>query len=227
MKPKTLLGLQNGWGGAAGIVLLLAFGLFVLFISVADLREAARVEPEERDCTSWMEDPSGARWVTLVGCQLDLPEAASRRWKGWGALKDGGVSTGRYLELFIPLYAGQAPLDPPRAVLATSDQALLAFMDSIERLPPDQVQAYLKVNAAAVETLLQPKTLTGYVEPVKSLAARSALTVLTADDAVVLEQGRQPPRASALFGLLVGLLAVAKAVRSMHLRSLVERDPTL
>lgn len=227
MNLKRLLGAENGWGGAVGTLLLLGFGSFILFVSVADLREAARIKPEERGCTEWLADPSGPRWVTLVGCKLDLSEAASRRWKGWRSLKDGGVSGQHYLELFVPLFAGPAPVDPPRGVLATTDKALLALMDGIDRLPPEQVAGYLQENAATLQALLEPKTLTGYVEPMKSLAARSALGVIAAEDAVVLEQGRQPPRANALFGLLAGLLAVALGVRSVFLRYLVERDSTL
>ena len=225
MTLKRMLGAENGWGGAMGTVLLLGFGLFVLFISVADLREAARIKPVERGCTEWLADPSGARWVTLSGCKLDLTEAASRKWKGWRSLRDGGVSGEHYMELFIPLFTGDEPVVPPRGVVATTDKELLTLMDGIDRLAnPDEVEAYLQLNQAAIDKLLEPRTLTGYVEPVKSVAARSALGVLTADDAVVLEQGRQPPRMNALFGLVVGLIAVALVVRSMFMRYLVDRE---
>lgn len=225
MTLKRMLGAENGWGGAMGTVLLLGFGLFVLFISVADLREAARIRPVERGCTEWLADPSGARWVTLSGCKLDLTEAASRKWKGWRSLRDGGVSGEHYMELFIPLFTGDEPVVPPRGVVATTDKELLTLMDGIDRLAnPDEVEAYLQLNQAAIDKLLEPRTLTGYVEPVKSVAARSALGVLTADDAVVLEQGRQPPRMNALFGLVVGLIAVALVVRSMFMRYLVDRE---
>lgn len=225
MTLKRMLGAENGWGGAMGTVLLLGFGLFVLFISVADLREAARIKPVERGCTEWLADPSGARWVTLSGCKLDLTEAASRKWKGWRSLRDGGVSGEHYMELFIPLFTGDEPVVPPRGVVATTDKELLTLMDGIDRLAnPDEVDAYLQLNQAAIDKLLEPRTLTGYVEPVKSVAARSALGVLTADDAVVLEQGRQPPRMNALFGLVVGLIAVALVVRSMFMRYLVDRE---
>jgi hypothetical protein len=228
MKLKQLLGADNGWGGAMGTLLLLGFGLFILFVSVADLKEASRIKPEERGCEEWLADSSGARWVTLVGCKLDLSEAASRKWKGWRSTKDGGLSGQHYMELFIPIFTGEAPSGPPRAVLASTDADLLALMDGIDRLgSPEEVEAYLQGNGATLEKLLEPKTLTGYVEPVKSVSSRSALGVLTADDAVVLEQGRQPPRANALFGLVIGLIAVALVVRSMFLRYLVDRDSTL
>ena len=83
---KRWLG-TDGWGAVMGTLLLLGFGLFVIFISAADLREAARTEPVERTCASWLADPSGARWIRLSGCRLDLAEAASRRWKGWRSVK--------------------------------------------------------------------------------------------------------------------------------------------
>lgn len=224
---KRLLGAEDGWGAATGTLLLLGFGLFVLFVSVADLREAARLKPEERSCESWLADPSGAKWVTLVGCKLDLGEAASRKWKGWRSVKDGGVVGAKYLELFVPLYAGSTTSDRPRAVLATTDKELLALLDAIDQVPPEEVGGFLQAHRADFEKLLEPKTLTGYVEPVKSLAARTALDTLSDDGAVVLEQGRQPARMNAVFGLLVGLVCVALAVRTIGRRFLVERDSTL
>jgi len=220
---RKLLGLDDGWGAAAGTLLLIGFGCFVLFISVADLREAARVKPEERSCESWLKDPSGPRWVSLKGCQLDLPAAASRKWKGWRSVLDGGVSGERYLELFVPIYVG-APSEEPRAVLATSNPELLALVDGIDAVPPNEVDAYLEGHQGAFRTQLSPETLTGYVEPVKSLASRSALGLLMAEDAVVLEQGREPPRANALFGLLMGLVCIALGVRSLARRWLVLRE---
>lgn len=228
MKLKRLLGAENGWGGAMGTLLMLGFGLFVLFISVADLREASRIKPVERGCTEWLADPSGARWVSLVGCKLDLTEAASRKWKGSRSMRDGGVSGEHSMELLIPIFVGDAPVSPLRGVVATTDKELLTLMDGIDRLgSPEEVEAYLAINKATMEKFLEPKTLTGYVEPVKSVAAWSALGVITAEDAVVLEQGRQPPRMNALFGLIVGLIAVALVVRSMFMRYLVDRDASL
>lgn len=203
MHLKRLLGAEHGWGGATGTLLLLGFGLAILFISVAGLREASRLAPEERGCAAWLADPSGARWVRLVGCKLDL-----------GARPRGGGS-------FIPLFAGDAPSAPVRAVLAPSDSDLLALMDGLDRVGSEQeAQAYLVANAARLE----PKTLSGYVVPVKSGAA---LGVSASEDAVVLAQGKQPPRGNTLVGLVVGLIAVALVVRSLFLRYLVERDSSL
>ena len=168
MNLKRLLGAEHGWGGAMGTVLLLGAGLFVLLVSVAELQEASRLKPEERGCTAWLADPSGAKWVTLVGCRLDVSNATV------------GLSRGT-AEYSIPLFTGDAPPKPPRAVVLT--------------LEPE------------------PKTLTGYVEKV--------------DGQLVLRHGKQPPRLNVLLGLVMGLIAVALAVRSMFLRYLVDRDSAL
>ena len=133
MNLKRLLGAENGWGGAAGTLLLLVAGLGILLFSVADLSEASRLKPVERGCAEWLKDSSGAKWVTLVGCKLEV---------------DGGVVLGE-------------------------------------------------------------GSVTGYVE------------------SGVLTPGAQPPRKNVLVGLIVGLIAVALAVRSMFMRYLVERDSTL
>jgi hypothetical protein len=224
---RRLLGIDSvGWGAAAGTLLLLGFGLFVLFVSIADLREAARIAPEKRTCASWLKDPSGPRWVELSGCKLDLASAASRKWKGWLSVRDGGVTGAKYLELFIPIVADQ-PIDPPVAVLATQNTELLALVDGIDAVPPEEVGAYLEAHGDAFRAALEPEKLTGYVEPVKSLASRTALAAITAENAVVLEQNKQPPRANAVFGVVVGLFCIAMAVRTMGRRYLVERDDSM
>lgn len=228
MNWKRLLGAEDGWGSAAGLLLLLGFGLFVLFMSVADLREAARTAPVERDCAEWLADPSGPRWVKLSGCKLDLGAAATRRWRGFVSVKDGGVSGQRFLELFVPIGVDVTSDEAPRAVLATTDKALLDQVNAIDRLPKEQVGPYLDEHQDELEALISPAVLTGYVEPVKSFASRSALGTLdAAEGAVVLEQNRQPPRANALFGLLLGLAFVALAVRMVARRLLVDRDSAL
>ena len=192
MKLKRLLGAENGWGGAAGTLLLLGFGLFVLFVSVADLREASRVQPAERGCAEWLADSSGPRWVTLTDCKLNLSGA-----RGEGALR------------FVPLYVG-TPAPVPRAVLATSDAELIAVIDGAAGLGKDEASAFLQSHGAT----LQPR-LTGYVASAKR------------EDAVVLQQGKQPQRLQTVFGMLVGLVAIALVVRSMFMRYLVDRDGTL
>ncbi len=134
MNLKRLLGAENGWGGAAGTVLLLVAGLSLLLFSVAGLSEASRLKPVERGCSEWLKDSSGPRWVTLVGCKAEA---------------DGGVSL-----------AGEG-------------------------------------------------SVTGCFE------------------GGVFAPGAQPPRKNVLVGLIVGLIAVALAVRSMFMRYLVERDSSL
>ena len=155
MKLKRLLGAENGWGGALGTLLLLGFGLALLLFSVAGLRDASRLAPEERGCNAWLTNPSGVRWVTLVGCNLTAPA------------QEGGV--------LIPL--------GPGAMLATSGEAVV-----------------------------DGGVLTGWVE--------------RRNGQVVLEQGRQPPRKDVVLGMLVGVVAVAMAVRSMFMRYLVDREST-
>lgn len=153
MKLKRLLGAENGWGGAMGTLLLLGSGLALLLFSVAGLRDASRLKPEERGCNGWLADPSGVRWVTLIGCNVSAPA------------QDGGV--------LIPL--------GPGAMLATSGEAVL-----------------------------DGGALTGWVE--------------RSNGQVVLRQGRQPARKDVVLGMLVGLVAVALAVRSMFMRYLVDRE---
>lgn len=168
MNLKRLLGAEHGWGAAMGTVLLLGAGLFILLLSVGELQEASRLKPEERGCAAWLADPSGAKWVTLVGCKLDVSNATVR-------------TTRDLTEHFIPLFTGDVPPTPPRAVVLT--------------LEPE------------------PKTLTGYAEKV--------------DGQLVLQHGKPPPRLNVLLGLVMGLVAVALAVRSMFLRYLIDRDSAL
>lgn len=223
---RRLFGTE-GWGAATGVMLLVGFGVFVLFVSLADLREAARVKPEVRSCEAWLQDPSGARWVTLTGCKLDLSAAASRKWKGWISVRDGGTSGARFLELYIPIAAHVGDALPPKGVLATTDAKLLALVDGMDGIKPEDVEAYLSAHEAEFQTLLNPPDLTGYVEPLKSMSSRTALGELAAADAVVLEQGREPARANSLFGLVVGLVCIALGVRSVGRRLLIDRDSSL
>lgn len=172
MKLKRLLGAETGWGGAMGTLLLLGSGLVLLFISVGGMPEASRLEPEARGCAAWLADPSGARWVTVVGCQLDLSGM------GFESTADGGV--------LVPLVS---PGSTGRALLATSDAELIRLKDGFDG------------------------GLTGMVK--------------VAGGAVTLEHGQQPRRGNVLLGLVLGLIAVALAVRSMFMRYLVERDSTV
>ena len=134
MNLKRLLGADNGWGGAAGTLLLLVAGLSLLLFSVAGLSEASRLKPVERGCSEWLKDSSGPKWVTLVGCKAEA---------------DGGVA----------------------------------------------------------------------------LAGEGAVT--GSFEGGVFAPGAQPARKNVLVGLVVGLIAVALAVRSIFRRYLVERDGSL
>lgn len=163
MKLKRLLGAEHGWGAASGTLLLLGFGLALLFYSVAGLAEASRLKPEERGCAAWLADSSGPRWVKLVGCKLELSSPT---------VIDGGV--------FIQMGAG--------GVLVSTDQQFRALLDGGAEGP-----------------------ITGYAST----------------GGPRLEQGKQPPRLQTLFGLVVGLIAVALTVRSMFVRYLVDRDSSL
>jgi hypothetical protein len=205
--------------------MLLGLGMYLLFISVSDLQEAARLAPVVRPCNDWLQAPEGPRWVTLTGCKLNLEQAASRKWKGWRSVRDGGVSGEKLLELYVPfLSEGQSATTPVHALLATTDVRLIQFLTDLEPLSPAEIEKTMDLRSAELELLLNPPELTGYVEPVPSMGARSAMRVLTAEDAVVLEQGRDPPRANAVFGLVVGLVCVALGLRPMFRRMMVERD---
>ena len=121
MKLKRLLGAEHGWGGATGTLLLLVAGLFILLFSVADLQEAARLEPQERGCAAWLADSSGAKWVTLVSCKLDVSNATLRM-------------SGNTTEYLIPLFSGDAPTTPPRAVVLSLEKepkSLTGYVETV------------------------------------------------------------------------------------------------
>lgn len=135
MKLKRLLGAENGWGGAAGTLLLLGFGGFFLVMSVVELRDAARLKPEERACAEWLTNSSGAKWVTLTGCKLDVAQARA---------EDGRV--------IVPIVGG--------GLMSTTDTELIALRDALAALGPEEAKTFLSTHGAAAE----PKSLTGYVE---------------------------------------------------------------
>lgn len=195
-----------------GTVLLLAVGVGLIDLSARDLREALHWRPRELTCEQWLGSPLEARWVSLSGCRLDLASAASRTWKGWAPPVDGGVRGGRTLELFLPISASEVRETPPRAVVATTDSELLGVIDALARVSPAEVDAFVEAHRATLEGKLKPERLVGYVEPVASLASRSALKTLVLEGAVVLEQGREPARANAVFGALVGLVMLLAAL---------------
>jgi hypothetical protein len=203
---RALLGDHGTPSGLLTRFLILLSGAAVVVMSALDLREAARFSPQQLTCAQWLAAPNDARWVSLTGCHLDLELASSRLWKGlWFSPSPDGGSRARLLELFVPLSSTDAHELPVRAVVATSDPALLALLDEVLRLDVSQVAGFLDQHRAELQASVQPAVLTGYVEPVASLASRSALTTIGAPGAAVLQQGREPPRANGLFGVLLGL----------------------
>lgn len=185
MKLKRLLGAENGWGGAAGTLLLLVFGAFFLVVNIAGLSDAARVKPVERPCAEWLTNSSGVKWVTLTGCKLDVTQARAEN--------------GRVL---VPIYVDGMT---SRATLSSTDTELIALKDSVAALSAEDAKAFMATHGAAAE----PKAISGYFE------------------SDVLMQDKQPERGKTVFGLIVGLVAIALVVRTLFMRFLVERDSTL
>ncbi len=208
-KAKRILIGDGGLAATIGTLVFIGVGLAFVSMGLADLTEALRTQPVPQDCREFLAAPgSTARWVSLSGCRLDLPLAATRRWKAWrpGQPRDGGAS-GKTLELFIPLSAKDAPpAERPSAIVATTDKRLLELMDTLQRLEsPEQVEAFIVEHQAELEQPLAPQTLVGYVEPIASIASHAALGVLTAQGAVVLEQGRQPARLNSVWSVMMGM----------------------
>lgn len=96
MKLVTrLLGAQNGWGGALGLLLLLGGGLVFLAIGVMGLNEAARVAPVELECATVAAATSPPKWVRVVRCARDgLQLAPGLTLKPRGVEATGDAFTG-------------------------------------------------------------------------------------------------------------------------------------
>ncbi len=215
---------DGGPGAMIGTVLLLAVGLVLTYSGVQDIRTAVATAPVTMKCADFVAKPSSARWVILEGCRLDLNAATTRRWKGWWSRTDGGASN-RHLELFIPISPlGTAQPERPTVVLSTMDSQLLGLVETLDRLPPDQVDAWVDAKAVEIEALLAPKQLRGSVAPIRSTGSRPALAEMMADDAVVIEQGREPKRLDALCSLLGGLAVMLFAFWPMARRFQLERE---
>jgi hypothetical protein len=201
-----------GLRGLLRTALALVVAWLILDFSAADLREALRLDPVPLTCRDWLSRPSQARWVALSGCRLDLQQAASRNYRGFLPMVDGGRAPVKFLELFLPLSGQDQRELPLRAVVATSDPALLASLEELAQLPVGQVNAFLDAHRLELEAHLTPARLVGYVDPVPSWGARQALRSLEAPDALVLQEGREPTRANAFVGLVVGLGLVVSAL---------------
>jgi hypothetical protein len=215
----------DGGGGAfIGTLLLLGVGLALTFSAIQDIRVAVESAPRRMTCSDFLANPGAARWVLLEGCRLDLNAATTRRWKGWFGGADGGTPA-RHLELYIPLSAlGTTQPEVPKVVLATMDPVLLTLVETLDRTPPEQVEAFIDAKAKEIEAVLAPKELRASVAPVAPTGSRPALAQMMAPDAVVLEQGREPKRAEALCSLLLGLGVMLFAFWPMARRFQLERE---
>lgn len=214
-----LFGSRPGLATAVGPWLIALVGIGFIWLGLSDVTQALRTHPADGTCAEFLAHPDqGPRWVRLTGCRIDLPAAATRRWTGWWPSRDGGA-TGKTLELFIPLSAiGQPLAEPPQAVVATTDKRLLELVDEVQRLETfEKVDAFIIEHQAELESTLAPQYLTGYIESVPSSASNTALGVMTAPNAVVLEQGREPQRLNSvcmlLFGLAVALWGLMPVIR--------------
>lgn len=221
---RVLLG-DGGTGALVGTLALLSVGVALTYSAIADMRLAVETAPKRLSCADFVANPSQARWVVLEGCRLDLNAATTRRWKGWWS-KAGDAGTGaRHLELFIPVSPlGTTQPERPRVVLATMDPELLLLVETLDRLPPEQVDAWVDAKAKEIEAVLAPKEVRAAVAPVTSSGSRAALAQMVTDDAVVLEQGREPKRAEALCSLLAGLGVALFAFWPIARRLQLERE---
>lgn len=221
---RVLMGDDGGIGALVGTVLLLGVGVVLTFTAVQDIRVAVASAPKRIACADFVENPTQAKWVVLEGCRLDLNYATSRRWKGWFNRADAG-STARYLELFIPVSPlGTKQPETPTVVLATTDSTLLQLVEALDRIPPEQIDAFVDAKSVELEALLAPKELRGSVAPIKSTGSRPALAQMAAENAVVIEQGREPKRAEALCTLLMGLGVMLFAFWPVARRFQLERE---
>lgn len=119
---KRLLGVEDGWGGAIGLLMLLGFGLVFVGIGAANLGEASQRAPVELTCDELVATPRPPKWVRVVKCRpeghvlapgLVLEGAAPEGDTFTGMLEAGGPSLvlhhGRAperLKLLTPLFVG-------------------------------------------------------------------------------------------------------------------------
>lgn len=220
---RTIVG-DGGNGALVGFLLLTGVGIALTYSAISDIQLAVETTPTRLSCADFIANPKQARWVILEGCRLDLNAATTRRWKGWWRPADGGTNA-RHLELFIPISPlGTEQPERPRVVLATTDTTLLALVEMLDRIPTDQLDAFVNAKASEIEAVLAPKELRAAVAPVTSSGSRAALAQMMVDDAVVLEQGREPNRVGALCTLLMGLGVLLFAFWPVARRLQLERE---
>ncbi|MGV3625026.1 MAG: hypothetical protein ACO1OB_29670 [Archangium sp.] len=98
---RRLLGIDDGWGAAIGLLLLLGFGLVFTGIGAANMNEASLRAPVELDCATLAASTTPPKWVRVINCDPIPP----------GLRIDGDGFTGmveREGELNV-LHAGRAP----------------------------------------------------------------------------------------------------------------------
>ena len=98
---RRLLGIDDGWGGAIGLLLLLGFGLVFVGIGAANMSEASLRAPIELDCTTLASSTKPPRWVRVVNCE-PVPSGLRIDGEGFTGMvdRDGGV---------LVLHAGKGP----------------------------------------------------------------------------------------------------------------------
>lgn len=207
----------GGVGAKLGTVLMLGLGAGLVGVSATDAREVFRGGPLALSCAEFVEHPlERARWVSLSGCRLDLPAAASRRWKGWAPLKaDAGVGSKqpRTMELYLPLApVGAESGTATPVIVASKDPALLQLADQLAALRPEEAVRWIDAHRADVEAALAPPALVGYAETVTSWASRSAMNALEAQGSVILVHDGGPNTGNALLGLAAGFLLMVWAL---------------
>ncbi len=191
----------------------LAGALGVMGLSVL---ESTPDEPVTVDCAKWLAHPSKyGPWVRLKHCRLDAGDAVSRRWRYLE--KDRPKRT---MVLFLPvLPASATERGEIRAVLATRDPELLAFVDELGSLPVHQATRFLEENAEAMNARLVPPTLSGLVRSEPPDEAHEALAKLEAPSALVLEEGRAPDASDAHVELGAAAVFVALAIGVLFIRA--------
>lgn len=187
-----------------------------LAVSGAEVLEQTPDEPVTVDCAKWLAHPSTfGRWVRLEHCRLDAGDAVSRRWRY--REKDRPKRT---MVLFLPvLPASATERGEIRAVVATRDPKLLAFVDRLGSLPGHESARFLEEHAEAMNERLTPPALTGLVHSEPPDEAREALTKLEAPTALVLEEGHAPDSSDAQVELGAAVVFVALAIGVLFIRA--------
>lgn len=110
---RRLLGIDDGWGAAIGLLLLLGFGLVFTGIGAANMTEASQRAPVELECATLASSSKPPKWVRVVNCE-PLPAGLRIDGEGFTGMVeregDGLVlHAGRgpeRLKLLTPLFVG-------------------------------------------------------------------------------------------------------------------------